>query len=541
MAKNQTLEKHGRFTTVTRVGNFFSGLSLQYPRGILWSAVGFSTITNRIALTAIIAMGAFLRIWQINRLGYNSDEVVYASQGAAIAADPILKEFFPIFRAHPLLFQFVVGLGLSFGVNDLVGRLFSVVAGLATIYLVAQLGALLYNRRVGLIAALVIALMPYHVIVTRQVLLDGTMTLFATLALYLLARFASTNHPAWLYAAGASMGLTFLSKETGIILLGSIYAFLALSPQIRVRIKDLMLSLICMGAVMAPHFVAVSLAGRSATAQQYFLWQLFRRPNHEWSFYLTLVPSALGILVVLAALAGLWLLRRERTWREVLLVAWIVVPIVFFQLWPTKGFQYLLPTAPALALLAAHAVSRLPTGGGLAVFGRSLPGRWLQPLAIGALAGSLALTTWHSTQNVVSDHMLAGGGGMPGGREAGLWVLQHVPDGGRILTMGPSMANVIQFYGHRKAYGLSVSSNPLRRNPVYEPVINPDAQIRNGEIQYIVYDTFTAARSPYYATTLLKLVKRFNGRAIHSESILAATDDGGEVLKPVIVIYEVRP
>jgi hypothetical protein len=103
------------------------------------------------------------------------------------------------------------------------------------------------------------------------------------------------------------------------------------------------------------------------------------------------------------------------------------------------------------------------------------------------------------------------------------------------------MANVIQFYGHRKAYGLSVSSNPLRRNPVYEPVINPDAQIRNGEIQYIVYDTFTAGRSPYYANALLKLVKRFNGRVVHSESILASTDGGDDVLKPVIVIYEVRP
>ena len=75
------------------------------------------------------------------------------------------------------------------------------------------------------------ALMPYHVVVSRQVLLDGPMTLFATLTLLLLARFALSGRPAWLYAAGAAMGLTFLSKETSIVLLCAVYAFLALSPE----------------------------------------------------------------------------------------------------------------------------------------------------------------------------------------------------------------------------------------------------------------------------------------------------------------------
>ena len=62
--------------------------------------------------------------------------------------------------------------------------------GVATVYLVYELGRLLYGRRAGLLAALLMALMPYHVVVTRQVLLDGPMTLFATLTLFLLARFA---------------------------------------------------------------------------------------------------------------------------------------------------------------------------------------------------------------------------------------------------------------------------------------------------------------------------------------------------------------
>ena len=64
------------------------------------------------------------------------------------------------------------------------------------------------------------AVMPYHVVVSRQVLLDGPLVLCTTLTLYLLARYALTGNPIWLHAAGIGMGLTFLAKETGIILLG---------------------------------------------------------------------------------------------------------------------------------------------------------------------------------------------------------------------------------------------------------------------------------------------------------------------------------
>ena len=70
------------------------------------------------------------------------------------------------------------------------------------------------------------------------------------------------------------------------------------------------------------------------------------------------------------------------------------------------------------------------------------------------------------------------------------------------MTIGPSMANIVQYYGHRKAYGLSVSPNPLHRNPSYEPVNNPDRAIRDNELQYVVWDSFSAARSSYFSSKL---------------------------------------
>src|SRR5512133_3549862 len=38
--------------------------------------------------------GSVLRLWQVNSLGFNSDEAVYAGQAAAIAGNTVLQPFF---------------------------------------------------------------------------------------------------------------------------------------------------------------------------------------------------------------------------------------------------------------------------------------------------------------------------------------------------------------------------------------------------------------------------------------------------------------
>jgi hypothetical protein len=101
------------------------------------------------------------------------------------------------------------------------------------------------------------------------------------------------------------------------------------------------------------------------------------------------------------------------------------------------------------------------------------------------------------------------------------------------------MANILQFYGRRKAWALSVSTNALHRNPAYEPVPNPDLRLRSSDIQYVVWDAFSAKRTPYFTSRLLRYVARYDGRAIHTESVRVGTS-GGAALRPLIRIYEVH-
>lgn len=506
-----------------------------------WWSLDRESVARIGSVAFVLFLAAGIRLWGLNQIGFNTDEAVYSGQAAAIAQVPVLKDIFPIFRAHPLLFQFVLALLFNFGVSDLAARLLAVAIGVLTVYIVYRLGSLLYGENTGILAALILALMPYHVVVSRQVLLDGPLVFCTTFTLYLLARYAITGNPIWLHAAGIGMGLTFLAKETGIILLGSIYSFFALSREVPVRLQDLILSFALMVLMILPFPISLWLAGGSKIGQQYLIWQLFRRPNHTPDFYLTTVPPAIGVLVILIAIAGLWLLRHERTWREKLLVWWIIVPVVFFQIWPTKGYQYLLPIAPALAVLAARTLIRWLWMENLSPGVGRFSTLWIRIFAGGLMILLLLNTSWMVIQPPTSGVFIAGTGGVPGGREAGEWIKANLPSDSTMLTIGPSMANILQFYGNRKALGLSVSPNPLHRNPSYESVSNPDYEIRSNNIQYIVWDSYSAGRSSFFSERLLDLTARFHGRVVHTQTVTVTLDDGTKVDKPVIIIYMVHP
>ena len=490
-------------------------------------------------LAGVTVVAAFLRFWQLTAVGFNSDEAVYAGTAASIAGDQSLRPMFPVFRAHPLLFQTLVALaGHGHRPTEWAARAVPAAIGVAAVVVTYLLGGRLYGRVPGLVGAAILAVMPYHVVVSRQVLLDGLMTLCATAALYCVVRYAHTRRPLWLMSAGAMMGLAVLAKETSVVLFGGLYAFFALTPAIRVRLRHQAMALATVVAVAAAHPIVLSLAGRASTGQNYLLWQMFRRGNHGPQFYLTVVPPALGLPVVAAALAGLVWLRRENGWRERLLLCWMAVPVAFFSLWPVKGYQYLLPVAPAMAVLAARALTRLRAAPLLARHPR-LP-RLVVAAAIATTLASLAVAAWAQVNPAPTGTFLAGTGGLPGGREAGQWVREHVPAGAQLLASGPSIANVLEFYGGRRVFALSVSTNPNSRNPAYVPVPNPDRALRDGQFQYLVWDSYTAARAKFFADETRRLVDRYHGVAVFTTTRPVRGRSGHLVVAPVIVIYQVR-
>lgn len=505
-------------------------------------------------LAAAVLLGLTLRLVHVNQVGFNSDEAVYAGQAASIDGDPRFTPWFPVFRAHPLLFQFLLSLVFRSGVGDLAGRLLEVAVGMATVAVTFLLGRRLLGARAGAVAALLLAIMPYHVVVTRQVLLDGPMTLATTTSLLFLARWDRGRRPRDLLVAALVLGLAALTKETSLIFVFAAYVYLGLTTVGRQAWRTAGLGLLVTVGTFALHPLLVLLVGHRSRASSYLAWQLFRPPNQSLNFYAQQIPTAVGVLLLLAAVLTLAMTRWSS--REILLVAWIAVPVLFFTVWPVKGFQYLLPITPPLAVLAAQAltVGRLQAPGWLQALMRRTPqlhlpqqrlpgaGSWRRHRADWEGPGRLAAVTVVALSLIVpavnrvsgNDAAgLAGAGGIPGGRETGDWVARNVPEGASLITIGPSMANVLAFYGNRRCRALSVSTNPLHRNPVYEPIPNPDLAVRHLDYQYVVWDAYSAQRSKHFSEAAMRLVRKYDGRVAHVETLSGSST-------PVIVVYQVH-
>jgi 4-amino-4-deoxy-L-arabinose transferase-like glycosyltransferase len=522
----------------------------------------------------VAVVAAVLRLDGIQRFGFNSDEAVYAGQAAAIAGFQPYAQLFGVFRAHPLLVHFILALGYEItGVNDWLPRLIAAGFGVALAVLCWATARLLHGRPAGVGAGLLVALSPYAVIVSRQVLLDGPMATLVALTLLLAAAWLTTGRVAWLYAAATSAGLAFLAKEMAVLLVPGAIVFIALSRSLPLSWRrDVPRVALIYAATVAPYPLSLAFGGGNRTTGNFLTWQLLRQPNHDAAFYPGVLP-VFGWPMLAAAVIGAAALWRRRHPMAVLSVCLVVCNLAFFEAWPTKGFEYLMPVVPPLAYLAGLGVAELaptwravtgwrrlralwrPTGARWAPLGARwapLRVRWT-PVVVAGAVSLVAGVLLASAQNAVatpSAHIatdsdspqiptvatgaLAGTGGLEAARPTGQWVRTHTLGTAEFITVGPSFANVIAFYGQRRALALSVSPNPLRRNPTYEAISNPDATIRSGAIQYLVYDSYSAARAPFFARKLLTYARKFSGAAVYEYR-------PGDVGPPAVVIYEVHP
>ena len=233
-------------------------------------------------LTAAILLGIAIvalvvRLWHFNDVGYNSDEAVYAGQGAGLAHDPQLAPYFPVFRAHPLLFQSVIAIGYELHQGDWFGRAAAIGFGVLCVLATFELGRLLYGVRVGPDRrgrARADAL-PRD----RQPADPPGRASDAASRPSRCASSSASRAPAaqvWLYAAAAAMGLSVLAKEPSVIFCGAIYAFFALSPEIRdapARRPDRRSR--CIAITIAPYPLALLLSGQTGTGGNFLAWQLF--------------------------------------------------------------------------------------------------------------------------------------------------------------------------------------------------------------------------------------------------------------------------
>lgn len=255
----------------------------------------------------------------------------------------------------------------------------SLLAGLGTLVLVWDLARRLWSRETAWWAALGLLACLQFTLQARSAQIDAVLCFLTTLGLYALLRHLLLGPDwRWFNVGCLAAGVGVMTKGVGFLplLVFLPWAALRRADWSMPRLGGGMRWLLGPAAFFAPLVLwLVPLMLRVQADPEiadYLDNLLFRQtitryadPWHHfqpfWYFFVEVIPWAWFPLVLLSPwLAARWARRfRERDAGVVLLAGWIALVLMFFTISAAKRGVYLLPAAPALALLSAPHLSEL--------------------------------------------------------------------------------------------------------------------------------------------------------------------------------------
>ncbi|HUS82442.1 MAG TPA: DUF2298 domain-containing protein [Dehalococcoidia bacterium] len=298
---------------------------------------------------------------------------------------------------------------------DLVGRLWSALFATGTVLMVFLTGKALYDRRVGLLAALLMATSVLDIQLAHYFTVDSFLTFFAALTIYYCVRIAKFGRWSDFALAGLALGFATACKLSGaflapIVLLAVVWrlwsplmsglrsegllagprpsrepdeptpptnwtplARPALGLLLAVFVAFIVFRVTEPYAFGGPHVWNImpsqkylddmrNLIGLQSGGNVPFNWEWVGRTPYLFpleNIVLWGMGLPLGIAACGAFLWALWRLFWRRDGTNLLLLAWIVSYFLFWGRQFNLTARYFLPLYPALVLLAAQALAEL--------------------------------------------------------------------------------------------------------------------------------------------------------------------------------------
>ncbi|MGV3697711.1 glycosyltransferase family 39 protein [Flavobacterium sp.] len=159
-------------------------------------------------LTLILALAAFLRFYKVDFQSLWLDEIHTINE-----ADPN-KSFGEVYQSllvsepHPPLYFFLIHILFKiFGYTTLVARCFAAIIGIAGVYSIYLLGKELFDKKIGICAALLLAFNYFHIYYSQEARMYPLLFLTTTISFIYLIRFikAPTYKTAIIYGLSASL------------------------------------------------------------------------------------------------------------------------------------------------------------------------------------------------------------------------------------------------------------------------------------------------------------------------------------------------
>jgi hypothetical protein len=342
--------------------------------------------TTGLLLAGILLVALALRLWHIRHglpFAYNADEAEHFVPKAVGMFDGGLD---PGYYENPsgITYLLYVLFSIRFSADGHFARSFAAdpepafVLARVTVALIGTLvvgltywaGARFYERRVGLVAAALMAVAFLPVFYSKHALND--VVGLAPIAVALIACLLIYERGTWAdwALAGGAIGVATATKYTAAAMLIGVAVAAGLRIEAdRSELRRALIGLALAGAVWLAVFALLNpyailnaaeardqITGQSSQADTAKLGQ---DDTLGWLYYIGTLTWGFGWLPLLAAVAGAVLAIR-RDWRIALLL--VAFPVCFYLYMGAQGRffgRWLLPMYPALCVLAGYAVVRI--------------------------------------------------------------------------------------------------------------------------------------------------------------------------------------
>ncbi|HUR25071.1 MAG TPA: glycosyltransferase family 39 protein [Candidatus Thermoplasmatota archaeon] len=467
-----------------------------------------------------LVLGFLLRFWGLLPAFLYGDEAEYATVARSLAHDPRALQYPPLegfgivpFVSQPPFLLYTYAAFTKLTGSEVAGPLVvSALLGTATIAIVYALGVLVRDRWLGGLAAGFLAVLPFHVAVSRSAQLDAGFTFLFSLSLLLFLMYVRRPSLGRALGTGGAVAATALAKLPGILVLfpmGVVLAVRALEMRRQARVdRDLRRRLAGQQALRQTglHVLAAALPVALLTLGYLLhLWLLHATSDFAtkigwqagrvhgsssgniprgWDWYFTDPQVGLleqwGLVLVGLALVGWLMALRDlrdprRRWLMLTLVLWPAVILAFLVASSRKEWFYALPLSPPGVLLATwpvHAAARKAWQ-----FSRPTPGEpwWQTPGAVLAVVGLAAMAAF-APLNFALQQKIGGRDYGYGLREAAAWIDGEDPAAAQLGTTLGRFS--LHFYNDHPTYHYYVNHTWL------------DQQVAAGHLRYVVVDPY---------------------------------------------------
>jgi mannosyltransferase len=171
-----------------------------------------------IALLAMILLGLVLRVYHLAAQSFWWDEAFSAT--VATQALPRIVSQSSAYDVHPPLYYILLHYWVVvFGTSDFAIRSLSVIFGVSAIPMIYVLGRRLFDEEVGIVSALILAILSYNIVYSQEARMYSLMALLALLSMYFFVRFLEKSTVLISFGYVLATTLLVYSHVLGVLML----------------------------------------------------------------------------------------------------------------------------------------------------------------------------------------------------------------------------------------------------------------------------------------------------------------------------------